>query len=78
MDERGVRQCTPRLQPEDEGMEPKPFIDPADFAPGYMRRGAGRLPKQGDREPWRNIQDYNVEKDLIPQASFDDGVLQFN
>lgn len=77
MDERGARQCTPRLRPNDRAMEAKPFIDPDDFAPGYMRRGTGRLPKQGDREPWLNIQNYFVEKDILPHVSFDDGVLQF-
>lgn len=78
MDEIGARQCTPRLRPEDQSMAAKPFIDPADFAPGYMRRGAGRLPKQGDREPWLNCQNYYVEKDQLPQAGFDDGVLHFD
>ena len=58
--------------------EAKRFIDEADFAPGYMRRGTGRLPKQGDREPWTNIQNYYVEKDVLPKASFEDGVLQFH
>ncbi len=77
MDEIGVRQCTPRLRPEDQAMEAKPFIDPADFAPGYIRRGAGRLPKQGGREPWTNIQNYYLEKDILPEIGFDDGVLQF-
>jgi cation diffusion facilitator CzcD-associated flavoprotein CzcO len=77
MDETGVRQCTPRLRAEDQGMEAKGFFDPGDFAPGYMRRGAGRLPKQGDHEPWLNIQNYYVEKDVLPKASFDDGALQF-
>lgn len=77
MDEIGVRQCTPRLRPKDRTMVAKPFIDPADFAPGYMRRGASRLPKQSNREPWINHQDYYLEKDTIPVASFDDGVLQF-
>ena len=59
-------------------MEARPFIDSADFAPGYMRRGAGRLPKQGDHEPWLNIQNYYAEKDLLPDFTFDDGVLQFD
>ena len=77
MDEVGVRQCTPRLRPEDQAMEARPFIDSADFAPGYMRRGTRRLPKQGDREPWTNIQNYYLEKDVLPEASFDDGVLKF-
>jgi cation diffusion facilitator CzcD-associated flavoprotein CzcO len=78
MDETGVRQCTPRLRPEDQAMEARPFIDSADFAPGYMRRGTGRLPKQGNREPWINIQNYYREKDVLPEVSFDDGVLQFD
>ena len=43
-----------------------------------MRRGTGRLPKQGDREPWINPQNYYMEKDVLPEVSFDDGVLQFD
>lgn len=78
MEEAAVRQCTPRLRPEDQHMEAKLFIDAADFAPGYMQRGVGRLPKQGDREPWINLQNYYLEKDTLPQVSFDDGVLQFD
>lgn len=78
MDTIGVRQCTPRLRPEDQTMAAKPFIDPADFAPGYMRRGVGRLPKQGDREPWINSQNYYTERELLPKASFADGVLHFD
>ncbi|MEZ4731306.1 MAG: NAD(P)/FAD-dependent oxidoreductase [Caldilineaceae bacterium] len=78
MDAIGARQCTPRLRPEDQTMTAKPFIDPADFAPGYMRRGAGRLPKQGDREPWINSQNYYLEKDRLPAVNFDDGVLHFD
>ena len=78
MDVAGVGQCTPRLRPEDRAMVAKPFIDPADFAPGYMRRGAGRLPRQGDREPWVNSQNYYREKDILPKLSFDDGVLHFD
>jgi cation diffusion facilitator CzcD-associated flavoprotein CzcO len=78
MDAAGVRQCTPRLRPEDQTMTAKPFIDPADFAPGYMRRGVGRLPKQGDRDPWLNGQNYYTEKERLPHASFDDGVLHFD
>ena len=77
MDEIGVRQCTPRLRPEDQSIESIPFINPVDFAPGYMRRGAGRLPKQGNRQPWINNQNYYLEKYSIPAANFDDGVLRF-
>ncbi len=78
MDEIGVRQCTPRLRPEDAGLNGKAFIDPDDFAPGYMRRGTHRLPKQGDHGPWTNCQDYFKEKDIIPALTFDDDVLVFD
>ena len=77
MDETGTRQCTPRLRAGDVGMNGKGFIDAEDFAPGYMRRGVPRLPKQSDQGPWTNCQDYYVEKDLLPEAELDDGVLQF-
>ncbi len=73
----GARACTPVPRPQDQAMTARPFVDPADFAPGYMLRGAGRLPKQGDHEPWTNCQDYYREKDTLPAAGFDDGVLQF-
>ena len=77
MDDAGMRKCTPCLRAEDQGMNGKGYIDPGDFAPGYMRRGTGRLPKQSDQGPWTNCQDYYVEKDTIPESAFDDGVLVF-
>ena len=78
MDANGVRQVTPRLRPGDRGMNAKAFIDPADFAPGYIRRGAPRLPKQSDVEPWTNCQDYYAERETLSEATFDDGVLVFD
>jgi len=78
LDQIGARQCTPRLRKDDLGMNGKAFIDPEDFAPGYMRRGTSRLPKQGNQEPWTNIQDYYVESETIPGLSFEDGVLVFD
>ncbi len=77
MDDTGVRQVTPRLRPEDEGMTGTGFIDPEDFAPGYMRRGTHRLPKQGKQGPWTNIQDYYQEKDSLVDTPLDDGALVF-
>jgi cation diffusion facilitator CzcD-associated flavoprotein CzcO len=78
MRDQGVQQCTPRLRPEDQGMNGKGFIDPDDFSPGYMRRGMHRLPKQSDQGPWTNSQDYYVESEEIPNLSFDDGALNFS
>lgn len=78
MERTGAHQCTPRLRPEDGSMQAKPFIDSADFAPGYMRRGVARMPKQGDREPWVNVQDYYAERSTLLATDFEDGVLQFD
>ena len=78
MDANGVRQVTPRLRPSDHNMVAKAFIDPDDFAPGYIRRGAPRLPQQSDIEPWTNCQDYYAERDTLVDAPFDDGALVFD
>lgn len=78
MDEKGVTHCTPTLRAEDTGMNGKGFIDPDDFAPGYMRRGVHRLPKQSDQGPWVNSQDYYKEKDIIPNLEFEDDALVFS
>ena len=78
MDELGVRQVTPRLRETDVGMNGKAFIDPADFAPGYIRRGASRLPKQSDHEPWTNCQDYYDEAKKLPELPLDDDVLVYD
>jgi len=78
MDANNVRQVTPRLRAEDQGMNGKAYFDPEDFAPGYIRRGVGRLPRQSDTGPWVNSQDYYTEKDILPTASLDDGVLEYS
>jgi cation diffusion facilitator CzcD-associated flavoprotein CzcO len=76
MDEKGLRDCTPRLRPEERHMATRPFV--ADFSPGYMQRVMHLFPKQGANEPWVNTQDYGREKKMFRRASFEDGVLVFN
>lgn len=75
MDELGANLCTPRLRPEDANMETRPMID--GFTPGYMQRAMHLFPKQGDREPWLNTQNYARDKQLIRHAPLEDGVLEF-
>jgi cation diffusion facilitator CzcD-associated flavoprotein CzcO len=77
MDELGVRQVTPRLRPEDEGMPLKPWFDLDNFNPGYVLRGAHLMPKQGDRLPWRHTQDYWSDRGDLPAADLDDGTLAY-
>jgi monooxygenase len=75
MDELGMRQCTARLREEDRSMKTLPWID--DFSAGYMQRLMHLFPKQGDRGPWRNTQNYMLDKKMIRDAPLEDGSLEF-
>jgi cation diffusion facilitator CzcD-associated flavoprotein CzcO len=67
--------ATPRLRPGEAHMPARPWID--GFSAGYMRRELHRFPKQGDREPWMNPQDYQRDKRMIRQGALEDGALIF-
>ncbi len=75
MTELGADRCTPRLRATERGMAERPMI--ADFSPGYMRRALHLFPRQGDRDPWRNTQNYTLDKHSIREAPIEDGVLEF-
>lgn len=76
MQELGMRQCTPRLRPEDRTMPTRPWID--SFTPGYLRRALHLFPKQGERTPWVNTQDYAADKKLLAASAVNDGVMIFS
>ncbi|HZZ37212.1 MAG TPA: NAD(P)/FAD-dependent oxidoreductase [Caulobacteraceae bacterium] len=75
MDKVGAQVATPRLRASDRDMPARPWID--DFSSGYMQRMMHRFPKQGDREPWINPQNYTRDKKMIRNGAIDDGVLAF-
>jgi cation diffusion facilitator CzcD-associated flavoprotein CzcO len=72
----GTDIVVPRLRPSDQSMTPRPWI--ADFPAGYMRRGLPLMPRQGDREPWVNTQDYYRDRVLLGKEPVDDGVLRYS
>ena len=72
----GATRCVPRLRPSDTDMPERPWID--DFPAGYMKRSMHLLPRQGDRAPWLNTQDYARDVKLIRRAAIDDGVMAFD
>ena len=74
MDDRTFSQCTPQL-PVDHQMTPKPYI--SDFSSGYIQRSLHLLPKQGDRYPWTNVQNYQQDRKGLLRQRIDDGVLVF-
>lgn len=75
MESIGATECTPRLRPGDARMPARKWIE--GFTPGYMNRHMDQQPKQGDREPWINPQDYQHDRKLFRKSHVDDGVMQF-
>jgi monooxygenase len=75
MDRVGAQRVTPRLRPGDADMPARPWID--SFSSGYMQRMMHRFPKQGDRAPWINPQDYSRDKKMIRFGEIEDGALEF-
>ncbi len=75
MDKLAVSQVTPQLRDEDADMVLGPWIE--DFSAGYMQRVMHLFPKQGHKDPWRNTQDYALDKKLIRRAPIEDGALIF-
>jgi monooxygenase len=75
MDAAGAAICTPRLRAADRDMAAYRLIE--DFSPGYIQRAMHLFPKQGDRDPWRNTQNYLVDKDMIRNQPIADDVLEF-
>ena len=75
MDATATQQVTPQLRPQDAGMPARSWIE--GFSAGYMQREMHLFPRQGDREPWINTQDYRRDRKLFLRDSFDDGALVF-
>lgn len=76
MDKLGVRQCTPHLRPDEQNMPTRPWVE--DFSSGYMQRSMHLFPKQGDREPWLNTQNYKRDRKMIRRDALEDGALIFD
>jgi monooxygenase len=75
MKETGSRRCVPVLRAEDEGMESQPWV--TGFSSGYLQRVMDQLPKQGDREPWLNSQNYFEDREKFLKGALEDGALRF-
>ncbi|MFO1118060.1 MAG: NAD(P)/FAD-dependent oxidoreductase [Beijerinckiaceae bacterium] len=77
MKDKGKRRVEVALRPEDEGLEPKPWLDEENFNPGYMLRSMHLLPKRLDKPEWQHSQDYWAEKTEIPNTNFDDPAFRY-
>ena len=49
-----------------------------DFTSGYVQRGLHMMPKQGNKAPWKNYQNYLKDIFAVRLASIDDSNLKFD
>jgi cation diffusion facilitator CzcD-associated flavoprotein CzcO len=63
MDDAGMRQATPRIPAADSNMPALPWVD--DFSAGYMQRVMHLFPRQSDRWPWQNTQNYALDRKML-------------
>jgi len=71
----GTRICRPTLRPGDAAMPERRWIE--NFSAGYMERVMYLFPRQGDREPWINPQNFARDKKMFRKSPVDDGVMIF-
>ncbi|MES2918795.1 MAG: NAD(P)/FAD-dependent oxidoreductase [Pseudomonadota bacterium] len=73
MDKKGVRQVTPRNH--DPEVRHEELIS---LASGYIQRAADKLPKQGNKAPWRLNQNYTLDLVALRFGKMDDGAMEFS
>ena len=76
MDQLHMRQCTARLGEAERDMPRLPWI--VGFTPGYLARALHLFPQQGDRDPWRNTQNYPLDRKMARRGPLEDGALEFS
>ena len=75
MNETNTTSMVPEVPSELKEMPARHWID--NFPAGYMQRVMHLFPKQGDREPWVNTQDFRRDRKIFNQALGTDSALQF-
>jgi cation diffusion facilitator CzcD-associated flavoprotein CzcO len=73
MDRRGYTRCVPRC--DTTSIEGRPLLG---LTSGYVQRGAGQFPKQGQNAPWVMPQNYILDLLNLHFGSVDDGTLVFS
>ena len=72
----GMKTATPRISEDLAATMSRRFwID--DFSAGYMQRVMHRFPRQGDRMPWINPQDYRKDRKMFRDDPIADSALVF-
>jgi len=73
MDKKGVKCCMPMDDKSAYGDDKL-----IDFTSGYFQRGLSQMPKQGNKAPWKNYQNYIKDIFAVRLMSIDDTNLKFD
>ena len=73
MDRKGVKCCEPKDDKSAYGDDQL-----IDFTSGYFQRGLNQMPKQGNKAPWKNYQNYLKDIFAVRLMSIDDTNLKFS
>ena len=73
MDKKGVKCCMPVDDKSAYGDDKL-----IDFTSGYFQRGLNQMPKQGNKAPWKNYQNYIKDIFAVRLMSIDDTNLKFD
>lgn len=73
MDAIGMRQCTPVNR--DRSVKVEPFVN---MHSGYIQRVLDKMPRQGDKAPWRLYMNYALDLVALRYRSVEDNAMQFS
>ena len=73
MDKKGVKCCMPMDDKSAYGDDKL-----IEFTSGYFQRGLNQMPKQGNKAPWKNYQNYIKDIFAVRLMSIDDTNLKFD
>jgi len=73
MDKTSTKICVPCVN--DTSIKRMPYLD---MTSGYFQRAVDRLPRQGDKVPWRLFQNYALDMNMIRRGRVDDGAMLFS
>ena len=73
MDKKGVNRCEPIDDKSAYGNDQL-----IDFTSGYFQRGLNQMPRQGNKAPWKNYQNYLKDIFAVRLMSIDDKNLKFD
>jgi cation diffusion facilitator CzcD-associated flavoprotein CzcO len=76
MDKTHTTKMVPTVPMTDLNMPKSDMI--SDFSSNYMKRAMHEFPKQGNKAPWLNHQNYKLDKQTFNEEAIDDGVLIFS